>query len=121
MESVDRLLAAFRAPFRAAQTDAEHKPSGIEETPSAEQPQTSSLPKQNQTADGITIDALTNRELETLELLAQRLYDKEIAKTMSISIWTVKSHVKHIYEKLHVKNRRQAILRAEELGLLKGK
>jgi LuxR family maltose regulon positive regulatory protein len=63
---------------------------------------------------------LTSRELETLEHLSQRLYDKEIAKAMSISVWTVKSHVKNIFQKLGVSNRRQAILQAEEHGLLKG-
>ena len=62
---------------------------------------------------------LTNRELETLQLLAERLYDKEIAKALSISVWTVRTHVKHIFEKLHVTGRRQAVLKAEELGLLK--
>jgi LuxR family maltose regulon positive regulatory protein len=65
------------------------------------------------------VDALTSRELETLQLLAERLYDKEIAKTLSISVWTVRTHVKHIFEKLHVSNRRQAVLKADELGLLK--
>jgi LuxR family maltose regulon positive regulatory protein len=51
--------------------------------------------------------------------MAERLYDKEIAKALSISVWTVRTHVKHIFEKLHVSNRRQAVLKAEELGLLK--
>jgi LuxR family maltose regulon positive regulatory protein len=64
------------------------------------------------------VEPLTNRELDTLQLLAQRLYDKEIAKALSVSIWTVRTHVKHIFEKLHVGNRRQAVLKAEELGLL---
>jgi ATP/maltotriose-dependent transcriptional regulator MalT len=65
------------------------------------------------------VESLTNRELDTLELLAQRLYDKEIAEVLCISIWTVKTHVKHIFEKLQVSKRRQAVLKAEKLGLLK--
>jgi LuxR family maltose regulon positive regulatory protein len=65
------------------------------------------------------VESLTNRELETLQLMAERLYDKEIAKALSVSVWTVRTHVKHIFEKLHVGNRRQAVIKAEELGLLK--
>lgn len=69
--------------------------------------------------DGAVIETLTNRERDTLELLAQRLYDKEIAKSMCVSVWTVKTHVKHIFEKLHVKNRREAVQKAKDLGLVK--
>lgn len=117
VEFIDRLQAAFSD----SETEVEPKVSGIERTSPADQSPSRSLPKPTHQIDGVAIDALTLRELETLELLAQRLYDKEIAKAMSISVWTVKSHVKHIYEKLHVNNRRQAILQAEELGLLQGK
>ena len=54
-----------------------------------------------------------------LELLAKRLYDKEIANELGISIETVKTHVKHIREKLDAANRREAAKKAFELGLLR--
>lgn len=56
-----------------------------------------------------TLEALSNRENEILELLAKGLLYKEIAYHLYISQETVRKHVYHIYEKLHVHNRVEAI------------
>jgi LuxR family maltose regulon positive regulatory protein len=64
------------------------------------------------------ITPLTPRELELLVLVGQRLTVKEMAERLVISPNTVKRHVSSIYSKLRVKNRRQAIAKAKEVGLL---
>ncbi len=64
------------------------------------------------------IDPLTNREMEVLELLAQRLYDKEIADRLSLAVTTVKTHVSHVLQKLSAGNRREAADKARELGII---
>ena len=68
---------------------------------------------------GSVVDTLlTNRELDVLELLGQRLSNKEIAKQLVISPATVKRHTLSIYSKLGVPGRREAVLTARHLGLL---
>jgi NarL family two-component system response regulator LiaR len=62
-------------------------------------------------------DPLTQRELETLLLLAQGLTNQEIAEKLSISERTVGKHVTNILEKLHLANRTQAALYALRRGL----
>jgi len=55
------------------------------------------------------IGALSNREKEILELLPKGMLYKEIANSLYISPETVRKHVYHIYEKLHVNNRVEAV------------
>ena len=59
--------------------------------------------------DNPSLELLTARENETLELLVQGLLYKEIASKLVISIETVKRHCFNIYQKLHVSNRSEAI------------
>jgi ATP/maltotriose-dependent transcriptional regulator MalT len=53
-----------------------------------------------------------------IDVLAQRLQNKEIAEKLCISNETVKAHLKNIFQKLMVSTRRQAITRAKALGIL---
>ncbi len=57
---------------------------------------------------------LTAREREVLDLLAKGFQSKEIATQLTMSYWTVETHVAHIYQKLHVRSRAQAV--AKYLG-----
>jgi DNA-binding NarL/FixJ family response regulator len=66
-------------------------------------------PDTSNTTTAKTISILSNRENEILELLAQGMLYKEIAARLFISQETVRKHVYHIYEKLHVNNRVEAI------------
>ncbi len=54
---------------------------------------------------------VTQREREILSHLAQGYRDKEIAEMLSISIPTVRTHVRNIYEKLHLRSRAEAVAR----------
>ena len=56
-----------------------------------------------------SLTRLTVREQEVLELLSKRMSNKEIAKELCVSLFTVKNHVHNILEKLEVDNRQEAV------------
>ena len=60
---------------------------------------------------------ITKRELEILKLMASGYGNKEIAQKAFISLDTVKTHVRHIFQKLEVNSRIQAMTKAKELQL----
>jgi len=62
--------------------------------------------------------SLSHREHEVLELLANGLTNRQIAKRLAVSRRTVDHHVGHILRKLDATNRTVAVLAAERLGML---
>jgi LuxR family maltose regulon positive regulatory protein len=64
------------------------------------------------------VEALTKREVQVLQLVADGLSNAEIAQRLYISRGTVKTHTRNIYGKLGVHNRVQAVARATTLGIL---
>jgi len=69
-------------------------------------------------ADGLSRDALTGRETDVLQLLAQGCCNKTIARELGIGVGTVKSHVKGVFDKLGAKARTQAVVLAARRGML---
>jgi LuxR family maltose regulon positive regulatory protein len=102
VDYIGRILAAFKEDEHSAmQGESDHltaRPSPLSTQPLAE--------------------PLTNRELDVLELLGQRFQNKEIAEKLFISPETVKKHLNNIYGKLNVSSRRQAVEKAQNLGIL---
>jgi LuxR family transcriptional regulator, maltose regulon positive regulatory protein len=64
------------------------------------------------------IEPLSARELEVLQLLAAGKPNREIAEELVVTPETAKKHVSHIFDKLGVANRTEAVVRAHELGLM---
>ncbi len=64
------------------------------------------------------VQSLTAREIEVLNLLTQGNSNRKIAEKLFISMGTAKNHVEHIFAKLSVSDRTQAVVRAFELGIV---
>jgi LuxR family transcriptional regulator, maltose regulon positive regulatory protein len=67
------------------------------------------------------VEPLTDRELDVVRLLSSDLDGPDIARALSVSLNTMRTHTKNIYAKLGVTSRRAAVRQAQELDLLRGR
>ena len=67
---------------------------------------------------GQLVEALSEREVEVLQMVAAGMSNKEIANELILAVSTVKRHMSNVYGKLNVNNRTQAVARARDLHLL---
>jgi DNA-binding NarL/FixJ family response regulator len=67
----------------------------------------------------IPLSGLSSRELEVLECLAQGMTTSQVSARLFISENTVKTHVRHILDKLEATNRAEAVRKATQMGLIK--
>nr|WP_240947894.1 LuxR C-terminal-related transcriptional regulator [Planosporangium mesophilum] len=79
---------------------------------------TASPPAQGSLPPASLVEPLSERELTVLRYLQGALSNLEIASDLSLSVNTVKTHVRSIYRKLHAAHRREAVLKARQLRLL---
>ena len=70
-------------------------------------------------ADGQLLETLTARELDVLRLMAQGASNADIASGLMVSLGTAKWHVGHVLAKLGATSRTQALLRAQQVGLVR--
>ena len=64
------------------------------------------------------LEPLSERELEVLRLLASDLDGPDIARELTVSLSTMRTHTRSIFNKLGVNSRRAAVRRAEELRII---
>lgn len=86
-------------------------------------PKTTALPMtiSKDEINGYLLNQLSERELDVIFHVAEGLANKDIGERLFISTNTVRAHMRSIYDKLHVKNRTQAVFKANQLQLILSK
>jgi LuxR family transcriptional regulator, maltose regulon positive regulatory protein len=79
----------------------------------------SAYPVETAASKDSLIESLTEREQEVLALVCEGLSNQEIARKLTLSVGTVKTHIHNIFGKLGVSSRPQAIAKATKLGLMR--
>ena len=111
----DQKLALDRLRYLLKQIPPEDLLAALREACAGGSPMTSQIARKiveafrNSWAPADQTESLTAREQEVLELLSQGYLYKEIADRLQISYRTVSTHIEHIYGKLHVHSRTQAV------------
>jgi LuxR family maltose regulon positive regulatory protein len=115
VDYIGRILAAFKEDEHRAVLDTSDPNAPSPHPPLSPSP---SLPVPPSSSHQPLVQPLTNREIQILYLLGQWLQNKEIAAKLFISPLTVKKHLDNIYGKLNISGRRQAVEKAQRLGIL---
>ena len=114
-------LAAGATGYLLKQTPREELLRALEDVHGGGSPMTSNIARKvvqsfrQETADGNSGADLSPREQEVLELLARGYLYKEIADRLNITVPTVNTYVRRMYEKLHVRSRAQAVAKYAHL------
>lgn len=114
-ELIFQALQAGACGYLLKRSSPEELLKAISEVRSGGAPMTSEIARmlveafQKKPASVVSGDGLTQRESEILVLLSEGLSNKEIADRVKISYDTVRAHLRHIYEKLHVRGRTEAV------------
>ena len=118
-EPMRLLIADFRLQIEKQNCDSSHKLIGYTDKLLAAFSQPMVRPQlTTDNQQSTMVEPLSDRELEVLKLLRSDLSGPEIAQQLIVSLNTLRTHTKNIFNKLGVNNRRAAVRRAEELDLL---
>jgi len=116
-ENIFNALAAGATGYLLKQTPPEELLTAIQEVHAGGSPMSSHIARkivqsfQRPVTTSSESQTLTPREAEVLELLAKGFLYKEIADATKVTYATVHTHIRHIYEKLHVRSRTEAVAR----------
>lgn len=117
-ESIWNSLKAGACGYLLKRTEPANIIEALRDTKNGGSPMSSQVARKvvNYFSDGIekkntSLESLSNREKDVLAYLSKGYRYQEIADTMFISVETVRSHLRHIYEKLQVRSRTEAVIK----------